>query len=307
MKSFEYINAESVETAVEALESGNRLLKAGGIDLLDEMKAGVVAPDGLVNLLTVKAHRDVAESGDRIVYGALMTLAELAKAAPGALGQAALDAATPEVRNMATLGGNLCQHSRCWYYRLPEFPCLRRGGSECPAIEGQNKYHALFDNGVCADVAPSNLAPALVALDAVVLTNAREIPAAEFFVAGPERMNSLREREIVVGVALPKKPAPSAYVEVRERQSFDWALASAAVALGDVPRVVLGHVASVPRRAAKVEEAIAGKKMSAELAAAASAEADDGATPLAHNAYKRKLVRAVVRRALLAAAGIKDE
>ena len=306
MKSFEYINAGTVEQAIEALETEGRVLKAGGIDLLDEMKAGVVAPDGLVNLLSIQGLRDVREVDGRTVFGALMTLAEVAKAAPGALGQAAHEAATPEIRNMATLGGNLCQHSRCAYYRLPEFPCLRRGGSECPAILGQNKYHALFDNKVCPDVQPSNLAPVLVALDAKILTQEREIPAAEFFVAGPERMNSLREREVVVGVAV-SSAAPSAYVEFREKQSVDWALASAAVALGDAPRVVLGHVSPVPRRATKVEEAIAGKTMTADLAAKASEAADDGATPLSHNAYKRKLVRAVVRRALLAAAGIKDE
>lgn len=303
MKPFEYISVESVEAAREALESGGRVLKAGGTDLLDEMKAGIASPEALVNLLPIKGLRDVREN----VYGALMTLAEFAKVAPGALGQAAIEAATPEIRNMATLGGNLCQHSRCWYYRLPEFPCRRRGGSECPALEGQNKYHAIFDNKLCPDIQPSNLAPALVALEAKILTSEREIAAADFFVSGPERMNSLHEREVVVGVAVPAAPPPSAYVEARERQSFDFALASAAVALGAAPRVVLGHVSPAPQRASRVEEAIAGKTMTAELAATASEAADEGATPLSQNLYKRKLVRAVVRRALLAAAGLKDE
>lgn len=292
MKPFEYVNAETVEQAIEALTPG-RLLKAGGIDLLDEMKAGVVTPEGLVNLLPASALRGIREEKESLTIGALTTLAELSanptvRKECTALSEAAVEAATVEIRNMATVGGNLCQHSRCWYYRLIEFPCLRRGGKECPALDGQNKYHAIVRNTKCADIQPSNLAPALVALDATIVTNERTIAAEKFFVHPDDdatRMTALKEREIVTAVTV-RRGWKSAYREIREKHSFDWALASAAVAIdGGKPRVVLGHVAAVPIWAQEL----------------------DKATPLAMNAYKVALARAAIRRATAAASGKKED
>jgi xanthine dehydrogenase YagS FAD-binding subunit len=213
--------------------------------------------------------------------------------------QAAGEAATPQVRNVATVGGNLCQRSRCWYFRNADFSCLKKGGDTCPAIEGDNRYHAIFGEAKCPTVHASNLGPALVALEATVIVvgpgGARAMSSADFFATDDvKRENALKENEVVIAVEVPAG-WKSAYVEVRERQSFDWPLVSVAVAVKDKDaRVVLGAVAPRPWRVEAAERALAGGASGEKVAEAAIA----GAKPLSHNAYKVELIKALVPRAI---------
>lgn len=332
MHPFELVRTKNTQAAWEArrAKAKSSAFKAGGIDLLDLMKEGIETPERVVDLLALAALRGIRTDGPLNV-GALTTLAELAasndvRERARALAEAAEEAATPQVRNRATLGGNLLQRSRCWYYRSSEFePCLKRGGKVCFAKEGPNKIHAIFaTDAPCVSVHPSNLAPALVALEAKVLFEEEPgvvvaMSAESLFVDGtkPERDHALPEKAILHGVEVPAPPRgqrlASAYREVGERQSFDWALASAAVALtlgegGKVEkaRVVLGAVAHRPWRAEAAEKLLAGKTVDRELARAAGEKAVEGARPLRDNAFKVPVVKALVARALLAAAGVKE-
>jgi xanthine dehydrogenase YagS FAD-binding subunit len=301
------------------------VVKAGGIDLLDLMKEGLVAPrkvtslSDLANLATIELQSD---GGLRI--GALVTLARLAadekarKLYP-ALADAAGASASPEIRNAATLGGNLLQRPRCWYFRAAEFRCLRKGGGHCFAITGENQHHAIFDNRFCAIVHPSTSATALVALGAEVeLVDedgaSRRLALEDFFV-GPDkdvqRENDLRPHEILTAVLLPNAASSKmAHLKLSQKQSFDWPLVDVAVALDLGPdgvcrkaTIVLGAVAPTPRRARAAEDALAGKVVDAQSAAAAGRAALEGAAPLSKNPYKAPMLEALVRRALLRAAG----
>jgi len=195
---------------------------------------------------------------------------------------------------MATLGGNLCQRPRCWYFRSPDFPCAKKGGTICYAIEGENQYHAIFGDPKCSIVHPSNLGPALVALEAVLQTSARAIPAEAFFQTDRiQTENALRDGEIITSAEVPHG-ARSAYLELREKQSFDWPLVSVAVARrGDNFRVVFGAVAPRPWRIGAVEAAVAKGDL---IAARKAIQAE--ARPLSKNGYKVKLLQALLPRAL---------
>lgn len=322
MKPFELVQATSAEEAVKATtEVRDAKLKAAGVDLLDEMKAFVTSPGRVVNLLKIKEMRGIVASKAGTEIGALTTLAEVASHADiaggyAALAEAAREVATPEVRNMATVGGNLCQRPRCWYYRLPVYTCLKKGGNTCYAIEGDNKYHAVFETGKCPIAHPSNLAPALMVFDARlhIAGSAEEIAVADFFsMKDIKRENVLAHGDVIKKVVLPVTKMTSAYRETREKQSFDWALTSAAVGLEldgktcKKARVVLGAVAPVPLRRPEVEKLLEGKEVTAALAEEAGAKAAEGATPLSMNKYKVKLIKAVVRRAIVAAAGLKGD
>jgi xanthine dehydrogenase YagS FAD-binding subunit len=300
------------------------IVKAGGIDLLDLMKEGLVAPakvTSLGGLAALAAIEPQSDGGLRI--GALVTLARLAsdetvrKLYP-ALADAAGASASPEIRNAATLGGNLLQRPRCWYFRAAEFRCLRKGGGHCYAIAGESQYHAIFDNRFCAIVHPSTSATALVALEAEVeLVDrdgaARRLALEDFFV-GPDkdvqRENDLRPHEILTAVLLPNPAGlKTAHLKLAQKQSFDWPLVDVAVALDLGPdqicrkaTIVLGAVAPTPRRAQAAEAALAGKPVDAQSAAAAGRAALEGATPLSKNAYKAPMLETLVRRALLQAA-----
>ncbi|MFN2549676.1 MAG: xanthine dehydrogenase family protein subunit M, partial [Myxococcales bacterium] len=244
----------------------------------------------------------------------MLTLAALAddsrirKAAP-ALADAAAAAATPQIRNVATLGGNIAQRPRCWYFRKEDFHCRRKGGTTCFAIDGQNEMHAVFDNDLCAIVHPSGTATALTALGASLLLRGpggeRTVAIDDFFVR-PERdvmrENVLQPGELIVEVRVPIRQA--AYVKLMEKQSFDWPLAEAAVAPGAEPRVVLGAAAPVPWRAPKAEALIKGRKIDEQLAVQAAKAAIEGARPLQRNEYKIALLQTAVKRALLAAGGV---
>jgi len=302
------------------------LLKAGGVDLIDLMKRGLLAPRRLVNLRGVAdldAIADDAHGGLRI--GALATLAQVAahpivRQRYAALADAAAGSASPQIRAIATLGGNVLQRPRCWYFRSDDQRCLRRGGGRCFAIHGENQYHAVFANEVCAVVHPSTPATALVAFGASVeLVDAdgeiRRLALDDFFVA-PEvdlqRENDLKAGEILVAFLLPPLAVGATSVHLREadKLAFDWPIADVAVVLerDDQARcrrasIVLGAAAAAPRRALSAEDLVLGKPVDDGLARAAGEAALEGATPLAKNRYKLPIFSALARRALLRAAG----
>jgi xanthine dehydrogenase YagS FAD-binding subunit len=314
-------------TEAQPLLSATRRPKGGGFDLLDLMKKGVVAPEALVDLGACEGLRDIdLTEGRALRIGGGATLASIAMSetvrsyAP-ALAEAALEAATPQVRNRATLAGNVLQRSRCAYFRDPFFPCRVRGGDACPAMEGDHEEGAIFDNAVCCAPHASNLATALLAFGASleILTGIekneplwRVAPIAEFFTsptADPLGGARIAEGEILARAILEPDGIRSAYDEVNHRQSFDWAAAAAAVVLrldstGKVAdaRIALGAVSPIPRRATAAEKALVGRKPDAAAAEAAAKAATEGATPLRDNGHKVRLVRAVVKRAVLRAA-----
>ncbi len=315
MKAFAWIEPEDLQGTLEAGAQPHALYKAGGVDVGDRMKEHLDEPQALVNIRRLRGLDFVRSDGATLRLGPLVTLARLAddpqirKAAP-ALADAAAAAATPQIRNVATLGGNLAQRPRCWYFRKEEFHCRRKGGETCFAIDGQNEMHAVFDNDLCAIVHPSATATALTALGAsLVLKGAqkeRTVPIDDFFVR-PEkditRENVLQPGELIVEVRVPAGRT-TGYVKLMEKQSFDWPLAEAAVALGQEPRVVLGAAAPIPWRATKAEAMLRGvNKLDENLAAQIAKTAVQGAQPLQHNGYKVALLETAVKRALLAAGG----
>jgi xanthine dehydrogenase YagS FAD-binding subunit len=328
VKSFERIQPKDWDGAALALEAARKAhvaaeAKGAGTDLLDRLKERTAAPDRVVDLRRLDGHRTIRRDGGRVSIGALVTLREVAEELRGdfpALAEACEGAATPQIRNVATLAGNLCQRPRCWYFRSSDFQCLKKGGSECLAQKGENTFHAIFGNGTCAIVHPSAAAVALVAYGASVETispsGKRSIPIGSFFVRPEDDVtaeNALGPAELIVEVVVPKEAGfRSAYRKLKQKQAFDWPLADVAVAFRDDGgiardvRIVLGSAAPVPFRSKKAEAVAEGRRIDGALAAAAGRAATDGATPLAQNAYKIPLVSAMVRRTVLAAAGLPD-
>ncbi len=312
-------------------EPDTRVLRAGGIDLIDRMKEGLDAPDELVELHAIggdegRMLRGMAVQTDgRMQIGALITLAQLAdgsglEAPYQALIEAAGHAATPGIRNAATVGGNLLQRPRCWYYRHVDLVCLKKGGDMCFAQTGEHRYHAILGGGPSYIVHPSSLGSPLLALDAEVETAApdgsrRTLPIDELFVGptvDPTREHDLAAGEILLAVRLPTAQfgQRSAYAVAKEKQSQDWPLAEASVRLGtkdgalhDV-RVALGHVAPVPWRSKEAEAVLEGQTPSAALFERAAEAATKPARPLPGNGYKVPLVQGLIREALHQAAGI---
>lgn len=302
------------------------VVKAAGIDLLDLLKENLLAPARVVSLAQIPGLDAIVElpaGGVRI--GPMVRLAALAehplvRQRYWALAEAVQSAASPQIRNVATLGGNLLQRPRCWYLRSQEFRCLRKGGGHCYALAGENRYHAIFDNRICAIVHPSTAATALVALGATVeLTNAdagvRRVLLEDFFVA-PEndlqRENDLRPQEILTAIDLPALPSGTrmAHRKQSERNAFDWPLADVAVVLDLAAdnrcrhaAIVLGAAAPVPHRAKAAESVLTGRHIDAAVAIEAGRAALEGASPLAQNAYKLPLFEVLVRRTILQAAG----
>lgn len=319
---FEWVEAGSLNQAFDALTDGS-LIKAGGIDLMDRLKEGLDSPQRLVNIRNISGLDRIQEMPDGLHLGPLVTLAQLDKHAAvrgkyTALADAAGHAATPHIRNMATLGGNLAQRPRCWYFRNEQFHCLKKGGGHCFAQQGENEFHAIFDNQPCAIVHPSATATALVALNSKIkLTSAkgtRELPLEQFFILPAEdvhRENVLQPGELITEVIVPAPAAGarSAYTKLGEKESFDWPIAEVAVVL-DAPggtvktaSVILGAAAPVPHRAKAAEAALAGRTVTEESARQAATAALQGATPLHSNGYKVPVFEAVIRRTILAAAG----
>ncbi len=300
------------------------VVKAGGIDLLDLMKENLLAPGTVVSLKDIPGlDAIVEEEGSGLRIGPMVTLATLGdhpvlrRLCPS-LADVARGSASTQIRNVATLGGNLLQRPRCWYLRAAEYRCLRKGGGHCFAISGESQYHAIFDNQSCAIVHPSTVATVLVALGAVVkLRNAegavRQVLLEDFFVSPDrdiQRENDLKPQEIMTEILLPPLPASSrmAHLKQGEKDSFDWPLADVAVVLnldqdGNCERaaIILGAAAPVPYRAKAAEAVLAGRRIDENTAREAGRAALEGATPFAKNAYKLPLFETLVCRAILKA------
>jgi xanthine dehydrogenase YagS FAD-binding subunit len=322
MKSFEWIQPETVADAVAALGQAGAMPLAGGVDLLDRLKERLESPSRLVSLRRLGELSTLKVEGGTVRIGANVTLARLAadpelRRAHPIIADAAGHAATPQLRAMATLGGNLAQRPRCWYYRSEDFHCRKKGGSACFAQDGDAQLHAVFGNQLCAAPHPSTIATALVALGAKVSIagkRAREVELAGFFVA-PEvdlkREVDLQPGELITGMTVPAAPPNlrTAYTKQVAKQSFDWPLVDVAVALVMDGRtckqatIVLGAVAPTPRRAAEAEKALAGSAVDVIAAGRAARAALAGATPLPGNDHKLPILEAVLARTILAAAG----
>ncbi|HME90114.1 MAG TPA: xanthine dehydrogenase family protein subunit M [Myxococcaceae bacterium] len=336
MRSFEWVSATSVADAVKQLqvrkppEDPDQAPRpmAGGQDLLTTMKDYVTRPVRVVNLKSIPGlDRIEADPKGGLKIGALVTIAQLEEHAdvrrkfPG-LAEAAHSVATPQIRNLGTVGGNLCQRPRCWYFRLEHVVCLRKGGDECYAESGENKYNAILGGGPSFIVHPSDLAPMLVALEATVSIAGpkgnRDLPLEKFFVLPSEdyrRENVLGPAEIITHVRVPASSfaSQSTYLKFKERASLDFALSAVAAAIELGPdrkvrqaRLVLGGVAPVPWRVPKVEEFLAGKALEPATLAEAGKLALRGAEPLSKNGYKVALTQALVRRALAQVGGVKE-
>lgn len=326
MKSFEWTNPTTVNEAVKLLsttaatdiDEAPRPI-AGGQDLLTTMKDYTSRPARLVNLKQIRGLDRITLNARGLTIGALVTLTELEehagvrKSFPG-LSEAAHSIATPQIRNLGTVGGNLCQRPRCWYFRLEEVVCLKKGGSECYAATGENKYNAIIGGGPSYIVHPSDLAPMLVGLDARVTVSGaagkRDIPLDKFFTLPSQgsirRENVLQNDDIITEIFVPASPvaAHSTYLKFKERESLDFALASVAAAVqlanGTVRdvRIVLGGVAPMPWRVPAAEKFLIGKQLTPDVLAEAGKIALAEAKPLEKNAYKVPLTQTLVRRAL---------
>jgi xanthine dehydrogenase YagS FAD-binding subunit len=326
MKNFQHFNPTSLTQATTTLSSRpDARVIAGGIDLLGEMKNGIIQPKALVNLKTLPNldYIKVSET-DGLRMGALTTLAKI-ESHPDirkhftVLSQAAHSVATPQIRNVGTLGGNLCQRPRCWYYRNPAFHCLKKGGKECFSVSGENKYNAILGGGPVYIVHPSDCAPALVALGAEVTVagprGTHSMPLEKFFILpteNPLRENRLQAGEVVTEIHVPpshdassSSARRSVYLKVKERGAWDFALASAAVSMETSAgqcksvRVVLGGVAPIPWRSSEAERVCLGKRIDETLATEAGKAAVAKAVPLGKNDYKVDMAANLIKRALL--------
>jgi xanthine dehydrogenase YagS FAD-binding subunit len=297
------------------------VLKGGGMDVVDHLKEGLIEPDVLIDVKRLReGEQPVSEAEGGIRIEASATLAKIAsdpvvmKTAP-VVAQACDSAATPQVRNVATAAGNLLQRPRCWYYRNDQFDCLKKGGPTCYAAIGENRYHAIFGDGPCHIVHPSNLAPALMVCGGIahlVGGSRTSILIAELFHMpdqGVRSEHNLKMGEVVTHLTL-SPTLHSGFYAIKEKQSFDWPVAAAAVALtldGDVikaARVVAAAVAPVPWPLPDVEAALKGVSAGDDAALKkACGLASAGAKPMTQNAYKTRLLPVAVRRAVLRAAG----
>jgi xanthine dehydrogenase YagS FAD-binding subunit len=327
MKAFEWASPSSVEDAVKLLAptdskaDSDEMARpmAGGQDLLSTMKTYIMRPPRVVNLKTIAGLDTIGDDGKGgLKIGALVTISALEENVdvkskfPG-LSEAAHSIATPQIRNLGTVGGNLCQRPRCWYFRLENYKCLKKGGTQCYAFTGENKYNAILGGGPSYFVHPSDLAPMLIALGATATIagpdGARNLPLEKFFTLPTvevRRENVLKDGEIVTEVQVPAASGGSStYLKFKERSSLDFAMSAAAVSVdlgGDKTvrsaRLVLGGVAPIPWRAPEAEAFLVGKKLDAATVAAAADLALKQAKPMDDNAYKITLTKTLVRRAL---------
>ena len=317
--NFDYVRAKSLKETLQHLSSKGSRVHAGGTDLLGCLRDGIFDAKKIVSLNQLndlKGIRETKEGGLRI--GSLTTLTEVAdhkivKERYPALAKGASEAASPQLRNQGTIGGNLCQKPRCWYYR-GEFHCLRKGGNQCYAYSGENHYHCLFGSGgVCYIVHPSDTAPALVAYEASVRITgpggSRSVPVAKFHVLPADDVQKetiLKPNEIVTEILLPPPPQGlrSSYRKVRARRSWDFALAGVALSfklkdgLVEKAKVVLSGAAPIPWRCQEVEDFVVNKRLDAGTVARAAEIAMKNAEPLEHNGYKVPLFRGVIEEEL---------
>jgi xanthine dehydrogenase YagS FAD-binding subunit len=320
MRTFTNANPRDLQQAVTLSQQAHRdgrsaSFTGGGSDLLGMVKERLVTPDVLVNLKTIKGLDQVTQAAGAVNIGGLITLDTLSRhplvhKQYAVLAEAAGSVATPQIRNVGTLAGNVCQRPWCWYFRNG-FPCYKAGGNTCFSFAGENQFHAIFGGGPSFIVHPSDTAPALVALDAkfriVGPSGERTLAAADFFALpakNPARENVLADDEVLASVQLPaaRPGTRSTYHKILDREAWTHAVVSAAIVLEmdkDVcrsARVVLGGVAPIPWRVPEAESLLVGQRVTPELAAKAGAAAVAGAKPLAKNAYKVPLTKAVVRR-----------
>jgi xanthine dehydrogenase YagS FAD-binding subunit len=322
MQTFEWVDAKSLEQASELVTASTKekpvLLKAGGLDLMDLMKEGIIKPSRLVNLKTVPGLDQITSADGNVSIGALVTLNTLDKDATirkmlPALAEACGHAATPQVRNAATIGGNLCQRPRCWYYRHDHFHMV--DGDPIERVKtGENQYHAIFNTDKSPMVQASTPATALIAYDATVWFSHQGksvgMQLAEFY--RPPRMDSATDTNLPPGAvitsvkaSIPSANTKSAYTKQTERESYDWPICDVAVVLvmdGQTVKsasIVMGWVAPTPRRATAAEQVLVGKPLTEDLAKQAAKAAVADAKPLSKNAYKVPILEAVVRRTIM--------
>lgn len=320
MKNFTYIQPSSLKEANKALGDNwkETLLLAGGTDLLGLMKHNIEIPENVVNLKSVPGLTKIEYTpGKGLKIGALVTITEIAEHQIirdnfTVLAEAAQEVASPQLRNVGTIGGNICQRPRCWYYR-GDFPCLRKGGDACFAVDGKNKYHCVIGGGPCFIVHPSDTAVALTALNASVTIfsgkKSRTLPIHDFFVlpeVNVERENALNPGEIVTEFFIPELPGgtKSSYIKMKERATWDFAMASvAAVARSNGAKIssgtiALGGVAPIPWIEKNVSAKLEGLSTDSESISQLSQQVLIDADPMEENDYKIPLARNLVKRAL---------
>jgi xanthine dehydrogenase YagS FAD-binding subunit len=323
MENFAYASPYSVKDATGMLSNkwGEVEVLAGGTDLISMMKEYLVTPRLVVNVKGIKDLHGIAAGKNSVRIGAAVTLDEIAenqmiaKSLP-ALHAAALGVSSPQIRNMGTIAGDLCQRPRCWYFRQGYGLFGKGPDGKSLVSNGENRFHAILGNsGPAQFVSASSFGPALVALGATIRlassTGTRDVEAEKFFVtpsADGAREIALLPNEMITEIHVPLGTTNATY-EVREKAALDWPLAAASVSLKmngstiESARVVLGHVAPTPWVAQAAAQSLAGKSLSAAVAEAAGKQATDGATPLSQNGYKVRLAQVAVKRALLATTG----
>ena len=319
-KHLEHFNAKTIDDAVSLLHeyAEEARVIAGGVDLISLMKSRVAAPMVLVNIKTIPDLAYISEDAEGLKIGTLTTINEIEKASIirdkyTMLAEAARSVAAPQVRNMATIGGNLCQDVRCWYYRRSpvtgnSFYCRRKGGEHCYAVAGRNEYHAIFDNIECHAVCPSDLAPALMALEASIKiaspAGERVMPLENLYTP---LGNILETDEIITEIQVPA-PTPGTrqrYLKFRVRKAIDFAISSVAASINAESgvitraRIVLGGVAPTPYRAIKAEEVLNGEVLTEGTAETSAKAAISDAIPLSLNAYKVPITEALIKRAIV--------
>lgn len=325
MKAFAYIRAASEAEAVENLleYGGQAKILSGGMDLLDLLKERLETPEVVISLADLEGLDAIEEGrGGQVLVGAKATLSQISEddlisARYPALAQSAGKAATPQIRNRATIGGNILQRPRCWYFRKSECDCLKKGGNDCPAIAGDNRYLAILGGGPCHAVHASSLACALVALDASVQIlgedGLREVSVSELFTpptVDVTRENSLLDTDVLLSFILPADGGLNGYYKIRHKEAYDWAMAEVGISIRlsgstvSEARIVLGGVAPIPWRAQAAESYLEGRMLTASTIAEAAERALSDATPLSMNAYKVPIAKRVVEQALLDIAGL---
>jgi xanthine dehydrogenase YagS FAD-binding subunit len=324
MKAFTHLDALTVADASAALAKGNAMALAGGTDVLDTLKERTLPdamyPAVIVNLKTISPSLSyITESGGMLKVGALTVLEDIATSSVvqtkyTALAQAAGKVASPHIREMGTIGGNICQLNRCWYFRHEDnfFNCIRKGGTTCYAIAGDNRFHSIFGMvKACFAVNPSDIAPALVAMNANIVTNKKTIPAEQFWDMVVPGSTTLTAGEIVTEIQVPTPASgiKSAFIKMAIRQSIDFPLVNCAAMIGaGSARICLNAVYNKPYRATAAETSITGKTITNDTADAAGAAAVASASALAAsgvnpgNKYKVQIAKAMVKRAILACA-----
>jgi xanthine dehydrogenase YagS FAD-binding subunit len=321
MPAFQYVRVRSLEEGIRHLSSENAKIHAGGTDLLGCLRENVSPTAKVVSISNIKEMKGIREERSGLKIGALSTVAQVAesplvkKLYPG-LARAAMEVGSPQLRAQGTIGGNICQKPRCWYYR-GDFHCIRKGGDTCFAFEGENQYHCIFGGAACCIVHPSDTAPALSAFQALVRIagpkGSRSVPIDRFFVSpdvDPTKETILAPEEIVSEISIPVPPPGlrSSYRKVPARRSWDFALAGVALALRfdgarvSEARIWLSGAAPVPWRSKEVEQEILGKQLDEKTIARAGVAVVKNAEPLRKNEYKVPLFRAVIEEELEAMA-----